>query len=591
LLGPIFNREWLTTPRRPGHHVLRTAHLGFAWILAMTAWQTLVGWTGTVTLGDTARFGPILFQMLVVVQMTLLLFFSALSAASTITQEKDRRTFILLLLTDLRAYEIVLGKLCGSMLTIAMLVLGMVPLLLLVVLLGGVSPKQVGQATLVVAAASLAAGALGNFVALWREKTFQVLALTVLLLALYFCVVRGLVFIPGFPDVERWQHRLDPYLALQSVLDASTSSDDLHDAYGFAAVMFGITIFMTGWSMARLRIWNPSGEPIQQRERPEDAEEEERDRLKAHAAPGPVRAVWSNPIAWREIRTRAYGRRPLLVKAAYFLVLGMILHYALRPLASGPPYPPFLAAYGLLPVGILSLLLVSAQAVTSITTERDGGGLDLLLVTDLTPREFIYGKLLGIIWNTKEYLLPPLLLVFVYGWHRVLASPPTPARLVEATVFLVATILVLEAFTVVLGLHVALRIPHTRQAILQTLGTVFFLSAGTMVCIYLILINGRFEAQWASFVLFLSAGVGGLWWVLSAERGSSALTLASWACPPAVFYAITSILVGRPGSDESTDPLQPAFLVCLAFGFTVYAMMVPLLSEFDIALGRTDRPD
>ena len=44
----------------------------------------------------------------------VVLFFSALSAASTISLEKDRRTFILLLLTDLRNYEIVLGKLFGS---------------------------------------------------------------------------------------------------------------------------------------------------------------------------------------------------------------------------------------------------------------------------------------------------------------------------------------------------------------------------------------------------------------------------------------------------------------------------------------------
>ena len=43
-----------------------------------------------------------------------------------------------------------------------------------------------------------------------------------------------------------------------------------------------------------------------------------------HAAPGAVRRVGPNPILWREISTRAYGRRPLLVKTAYFLVLAFI---------------------------------------------------------------------------------------------------------------------------------------------------------------------------------------------------------------------------------------------------------------------------
>src|SRR5262249_34693193 len=156
------------------------------------------------------------------------------------------------------------------------------------------------------------------------------------------------------------------------------------------------------------RVWNPSGEPIMQRDAAgQDAEE--KDRLKAHAAPGRVRRVWRNPILWREVATRAYGRRPYLVKVAYFLVLGLVCWYAFET----GPRRDWDAARGLVPIAILSLLLVSAQAVTAVTSERDTGALDLLLVTDLSPREFIFGKLLGVLWNTKEFLLPPLILAAI----------------------------------------------------------------------------------------------------------------------------------------------------------------------------------
>src|SRR6516162_574587 len=124
MLGPIFAREWLTLPRRARHYVMRTVYLGGLWILSLTVWQATVGWEQSATLGDLARFGLIQFQILVYVQLTLVLFFSALSAAGTITQEKDRRTFVLLLLTDLRNYEIVLGKLLGSLLQILLLLAG-----------------------------------------------------------------------------------------------------------------------------------------------------------------------------------------------------------------------------------------------------------------------------------------------------------------------------------------------------------------------------------------------------------------------------------------------------------------------------------
>jgi ABC-type Na+ efflux pump permease subunit len=192
LLGPIFNRECLTLPRRSRHYLNRVAYLGLLWILGLTAWQASVGWNRTATLGDTARFGLILFQTLAFVQLYLLLFFGALTSASAITQEKDRRTFVLLLLTDLRNYEIVLGKLLGSLLQNGLLLAGTIPLLGLLVLLGGIAPFQVGQAILVLAGTTLAAGSLGNLVALWRDKTFQALALTVLFLVLYLCLVQDL---------------------------------------------------------------------------------------------------------------------------------------------------------------------------------------------------------------------------------------------------------------------------------------------------------------------------------------------------------------------------------------------------------------
>ena len=604
MLGPIFAREFLTLPRRGRHYVVRTAYPGLLWVLGLTAWQVVVGWTETATLGENARFGLLLFRIFAGVQLALLFFFGALSAASAVCQEKDRRTFVLLLLTDLRSYEIVLGKLLGSLLQIGFMIVGMIPVLAMIMLLGGITPGQIGQAALVLATTALAAGSVGTLVALWRDKTFQTLALTVLFLVLYLCVVWGL---PALGDIDfsatsnlhfSWdlneiQKWVDPFAAVQSILEPTSEAErSLPPAYGFAVVMVLLSVILNGWGIIRLRAWNPSGEPIMQRDRPEV--EEEKDRAKAHAAPGEARAVWANPILWREIRTRAYGRRPILVKLAYALVLGLVCFYAVYRLESASDRSSFTATVGLVAVSILSLLLISTQAVTAITSERDGGALDLLLVTDLTPKEFIFGKLLGILYNTKEFLLPPLILIGFYAFrYKLLATPPLlhpellDAKNTEAFICVVLAALVLMAFSYVLGIHVALRNENSRLAVINTLATVFFLSAGTLICIYLIRINTRFEVQWVSFIFFLAAGTGGLWWVLNGERPSAALTLASWCCPIGVFYTITNVLVGKPGSIESTDPLVPFLVTVGAFGFTVMAMLVPLLSEFDVALGRT----
>ena len=46
--------------------------------------------------------------------------------------------------------------------------------------------------------------------------------------------------------------------------------------------------------------------------------------------------------------------------------------------------------------------------MTSLTSERDGQTLELLLATEVTPKEFIFGKLGGVMFNMKEVILVPL---------------------------------------------------------------------------------------------------------------------------------------------------------------------------------------
>ena len=94
-----------------------------------------------------------------------------------------------------------------------------------------------------------------------------------------------------------------------------------------------------------------------------------------------------------------------------------------------------------------------------------------------------------------------------------------------------------------------------------------------------------------SFSAFICLGIGGLWWVLSADRPSPALSLAATLCPLAMFYSVVNIIIGNPDSNEANNPLVPTLVIGAAFGFTIAAMLVPLVSEFDVALGRTIGPE
>ena len=192
MIGPVFVREAVTLPRRPRHFLYRGLYVGGLLLLMCTAWLRVTGTQVILNVGDMARFGTVLFQILAVLQLALVIFFAALAAAGNVTQEKDRRTLILLLLTRMSNAELVLGKLSASLLGVFLLLAAAVPVFMMTTLFGGVSFQQVARVFAVTAASALVAGTVGSTLAFWREKTFQTLAMTVLVLVMWSAVWEGL---------------------------------------------------------------------------------------------------------------------------------------------------------------------------------------------------------------------------------------------------------------------------------------------------------------------------------------------------------------------------------------------------------------
>ena len=599
LIGPVFTREVAIAPRRLRFYLYRAGYPSALLLLMCTAWQVMAGTRVVEGVGEFASFGAILFQILAPLQLTILLFSAALLAASAVAQEKDRRTLDLLLLTNLTNTELVLGKLLASLLNILLMVGAALPLFLLAMLFGGVSGEQIARVFAVTVASTLAAGSLGSTLALWRDKTFQTIALTGLVLVLWLVVWEG-IRAGAFGDqwtgitVESWAVAFSPWQAILAASEPvpSAAREGLDAVLVFPCVAGAIAIALNLLAIARVRVWNPSGEiyeqrePQQQRESIWGAEHDlaaeataptspvEITSANVHSAGGRSRPVWDNPIIWREIRTRAYGRRTYVLRLAY-LALCTLCGTALYQLTQGDGgVTPLGATLVLVPLFLLSLALVNAMAVTCITNERDGRSLDLLLVTDLTAKEFIYGKLGGVFYNTKEIILLPVLFCLSLGWQETIG--------LENLFYLITGLLVLFAFVAMLGIHAGMSYENSRSAIATSLGTVFFLFLGVATCIrVMVAFSGAFEVQLQPFLAFMVGGGVGLFLALGIRNPSTAILVASLLCPFATFYAITCLLLPQP------QPLS-AFLVTTAtYGFTTLALLIPAVYEFDVATGRT----
>lgn len=571
LAGPLFSRETLTVPRQFKHFLIRSGYIGALIVLMYTAAQTTFGWQNVRNLGDIARFGQLVFQIFALVQLTLMIFFSVLFAAGNVAQEKDRRTILLLLMTDLRDSEFVLGKLFASLLLPGVLLASSVPVFAVVYLLGGVSLSQIGCVIAISAAAGFAAGCWGSLVAFWREKTFQTLAISLIGVVLLLGVVEGVLIAVGTTSAAGFVvGALNPFRAMLRVLDpfnAPAGTTFVAAALTSVGLVAATGVILAIVAILRLRIWNPS------RTLGEAATKDEN----VQGVVRPPRVVWNSPVIWREMMTKAYGRKIVLIKLAYLVIAAFAIYSIIASPSDGGLVLGMISPAGaaFVALSLLTMMLVNAQAVTSLTTERDAGTLELLLVTDVTAKEFILGKLGGVLFNSKELIFTPLLFVAWYAVQGIIS--------VENFVYVALGFLTLVLFGAMLGLHSGLSYGISRTAIANSLGTVFFLFVGIFICMILILqARASFGLQLPSFLVFILGGSLGLWISLTHRNPSPALTLAAGILPFCTFYAITSFLLG--GS------LGVCLFVVAAYGFTVIAMLVPAVSEFDTALGRSVLP-
>ena len=616
-IGPVFTREAVVAPRRARHYIMRTVYAVALLLLICTSWMILTKTQQIKNVGDMARFGTVLFQILAPLQLALILFLSAIQAASNIAIEKDRQTLILLLMSRLTNSELVLGKLMASLLNIGVMLIASLPIFMLVVLFGGTSFEQVGWTFAVTGVTAMAAGSLGAMIALWREKTFQTLALVAMCIVFWL----GLWESVGLSGVELFgisgasiAAATSPIRAIIAASHPTVASTWPQSVAPFLFVASALSGLLCGVAVLKVRRWNPSrdirggqqesetlddginmytgevvleasdgsnaaavaGRVVEQTESLRSGHVDDR----ARAANQKSRRVWDNPILWRETRTWAYGKKILFIRFAYWLLAACVCFAVYSMVSSGAATRVTadagvtipIAAQPLAPFVLVSIVMVNALAVTSITTERDGRALDLLMVTDISPKEFLFGKLGGVLFVAADMILLPILICAYLWFSEVLSG--------ENLLYLCVGLIVLYVFVAMLGIHCGMSYNGSRQAIGVSLGTVFFLFLGVVTVMFMMVsFTGNIEAQLTPFLACIVGGAIGLYVALGWNTPSPALVLACATLPIAMFYSITSLLLG--------NFLAVLLVVCFTYGFATTAMMIPRLSEFLVSTGRS----
>lgn len=142
------------------------------------------------------EYGPVIgksiFTGTVLLLLTIISFIAPAFTAGAIAGEKERKTYEVLLITPMRAFQIVWGKLGAVFTFLVLLIFASLPIQSLAFLFGGVAPTEVFISILGLVITALTFGALGLFVSSLARTT---------MVSIVIAYGIGIPFIYGLPFI------------------------------------------------------------------------------------------------------------------------------------------------------------------------------------------------------------------------------------------------------------------------------------------------------------------------------------------------------------------------------------------------------
>ena len=146
--------------------------LGALWVvyLSMTPFYRIGRDFGEDDIHAVARFSAAFFDTFAVLQLLAVVLLGPAMVAGTIAAERERRTIEYLFASSLSNAEIVLGKLAARLLHVVYVILAGVPVLALVMLLGGIAPEAVLVLLILTLSTVLTVSTLSIAVSVWSAR-------------------------------------------------------------------------------------------------------------------------------------------------------------------------------------------------------------------------------------------------------------------------------------------------------------------------------------------------------------------------------------------------------------------------------------
>ena len=331
-------------------------------------------------------------------------------AAGSITGEKERKTYEMLLASPLRPAAIVLGKLVASLAHLAILVFSSLPIVMLCLPLGGVHPSELAAAYLGLMLSVVTFGMISVACSAYFQRTSAALVVSYLL-----------ILIPALLGVLYWKGLAD-YGSLRLFLLVPVAAVSV-------ALCVGLFVNTSVMLLHPPDVGSEGKEVVDLEQESQQAvglviqRDQFPDKLFAPPKRDDLMEDGANPVYDKEIRSEIFSQGTLMLR----LVIQVSMVLAIPFMAICLYIYPQLAAWYICYVVVFNMLVGPVFSAGSVTSERERETLDLLLTTTISPWHILWGKLIAGLRVSSVltlFLVWPVLLACVMVslyWSNLLA--------------------------------------------------------------------------------------------------------------------------------------------------------------------------
>jgi ABC-type transport system involved in multi-copper enzyme maturation permease subunit len=407
LENPVMQRELLVNLRTKRAFVLLFLYNALLGLVVVLAWPQ----DRQLDLTRNPQEAKDLVNLFFLGQYVLASLMAPSFAAGTITGEKERKTYEMLLASPLRPGAIVMGKLLASLAHLAILIFSSLPIVMLCLPLGGVSIYEVLAAYFALVLSIITFGMISVACSSFFQRTAAALVVSYLLILPLALI--GVLTWRGFEAAGE----LRLYLAV-TVLPGIC-----------------IAICLSLFSSTTRRLMHPPDVGSEGNEVVDIEEEAQQavglviqrdqfpDRLFAPAKRTTLLPDGANPVYDKEMRSEIFAQGTLMLRVVIQVSMLLAIPLMAVCLYGKPDLAPWYISY----VVLFNMLVGPVFSAGSVTSERERQTLDLLLTTIISPWQILWGKLISGLRVSSvltSFLLWPLLLACVmvpYYWSNLMS--------------------------------------------------------------------------------------------------------------------------------------------------------------------------